>query len=87
MQQDLIDHLTATLPQLPDKAIDELVHDFGLTLKDAKTLVALDDGRRLGYFDEVLAVLARLLQENDSDPSITKSIKAKHAKLVANWCD
>ena len=58
-----------------------------MTLKDAKTLVALDDGRRLGYFDEVLVVLARYLQNRDSDPSITKSIKAKHAKLVANWYD
>lgn len=82
------------MPELPDVSIKELVDDFKLTLKDAKTLIVLDDGRRLAYFDKVLALLVKRLQDPKfagtpiqclSDHSITKAEKAKHARLVANW--
>ena len=39
---------------LPDESIKELVDVVGLTVKDAKTLVSLDGGERLDYYDEVL---------------------------------
>ena len=46
-------HVSDTLPKLPEDTIKDLVENSGLTIKDAKTLVALDDGDRLEYFDEV----------------------------------
>lgn len=83
------------MPELPDTSIKELTDDFGLTLKDAKTLVTLDNGERLEYFDNVLACLVRCLQDGTdnidttqcvADTSVPKAEKAKHARLVANWC-
>ncbi|KAF2848263.1 hypothetical protein T440DRAFT_429155, partial [Plenodomus tracheiphilus IPT5] len=52
--QDLIAHLQETLPRLPDSVLELHVEDFGLTTKDAATLLALDDGNRLEYFREVV---------------------------------
>ncbi|CAL3968955.1 unnamed protein product [Diplocarpon coronariae] len=48
--QDLIDHLASTLGVLPDEEIDILVTEFGLTTKDAMSLVSLNDGGRVAYF-------------------------------------
>lgn len=49
---------------------------MGLTLKDAKTLVTLDDGARLDYFDEIL----------DEMNKVEMVHQEKHyAKTVANW--
>ena len=82
------------MPELPDTSIKELVDDFKLTLKDAKTLISIDDGKRLEYFDEVLAGLVKSLRvdgypgpvwQSLRDPSITKADKAEYARLVANW--
>ena len=80
------------MPELPDTSIKELVDDFKLTLKDAKTLISIDDGKRLEYFDNVLAGLVKTLQgypggslKYSRDPSITKADKAEYAQLVANW--
>jgi aspartyl-tRNA(Asn)/glutamyl-tRNA(Gln) amidotransferase subunit B len=41
---------------LPDELLTMLVADtfHGLTIKDAKTLVSLDDGDRLEYYMDVL---------------------------------
>lgn len=75
-RQKLIEHISKTLPKLPDTSIDELVSSLGLTLKDAKTLTSIDDGARLDYFDEVLEALNRKYPDAES---IT------HAKIVANW--
>ena len=49
---------------------------MGLTLKDAKTLVVLDDGARLDYFDDILYEMSKqdMAQEEKT-----------YAKTVANW--
>lgn len=58
--QDLLDHLQASLGVLPDEEINILVEEYGLTVKDAMSLVALNDGGRVEYFrntvDEYLAL-------------------------------
>jgi aspartyl-tRNA(Asn)/glutamyl-tRNA(Gln) amidotransferase subunit B len=58
--QDLLDHLQASLGVLPDEEINILVEEYGLTIKDAISLVALNDGGRVEYFrntvDEYLAL-------------------------------
>ena len=70
------------------------MNEYNIKLKDAKTMVSLDCGRQLDYFDRVLALLAKYLQDENfsgtadqclTDPSITKLEKAEHAKTVANW--
>lgn len=80
-----------TLPKLPDHSIRMLVEVRDLTLKDAKTLVALDDGARLDYYDEVLAQLECLpahsadkpLEEQRPNSRVTQDQRL--AKTAANW--
>ncbi|KAJ9665244.1 hypothetical protein H2201_004718 [Coniosporium apollinis] len=78
--EDLLQHLRSTLPMLPDETADMLVEDpaYGLTMKDAKTLVALDDGDRLDYYLDVVQILRQQL------PSDLQS-SSKFAKVAANW--
>jgi aspartyl-tRNA(Asn)/glutamyl-tRNA(Gln) amidotransferase subunit B len=47
-------HLKQTLPMLPDELLTMLTADHGLTLKDAKTLISLDDGARTDYYLDVV---------------------------------
>ncbi|KAF2402136.1 hypothetical protein EJ06DRAFT_520215 [Trichodelitschia bisporula] len=51
---ELVARLRETLPALPDELSDELTTKFGLTIKDAKTLLSLDDGDRLDYYFDVV---------------------------------
>lgn len=74
--QKLVEHISKTLPKLPDTSTDELVSILGLTLKDAKILASIDDGARLDYFDEVLEALNRRYPDSEH---------IAHAKIVANW--
>jgi aspartyl-tRNA(Asn)/glutamyl-tRNA(Gln) amidotransferase subunit B len=75
--QDLINHLKLSLPKLPDTMIETLTTDYGLTTKDAGTLLSLDDGERLDYFFEVLSQLQGIdLPEVD---------QAHLGKVAGNW--
>ncbi len=65
---------------LPDISISRLVNNLGLTLKDAKILVAIDDGARLDYFDEILDAL-NCAAKNSEDILQER----QYAKIVANW--
>lgn len=80
MAKDLIHHLRETLPALPDDILQMLTEDpnYGLTMKDAKTLISLHDGDRLETYLETLA-----LNRSELDPSSDEWKKA--GKLVANW--
>lgn len=66
---------------LPDDSIDYLVNHLNLTLKDAKTLVTLDDGARLDYFDEIL------MKVNDRGRNSGYKLldHRKYAKTLGNW--
>ena len=73
---------------LPDDSIANLVNDLELTLKDAKTLVALDNGARLDYFDSILDELAVLRYREISSEQEWQEWglqDRKYAKTVANW--
>ncbi len=65
------------------------MNELNLTLKDAKILVASESQRQLLYFDKTLWSLVKMLQPNFPTPSKASSksrgLKAKHAKVVANW--
>lgn len=84
--QDLIEHLQETLPILPDESIRELVDHLEITLKDAKTIVALDDGERLDYFHEVTARLRHSMGDSNSTHDSDNTLMyRKMAKTAANW--
>lgn len=70
---------------------------LGLTLKDAKTLVSLDSGERLDYYDEVLDGLGcsmdnieRAICEDPLDmeeQNLPSTPLRKRGRIVANWFD
>jgi aspartyl-tRNA(Asn)/glutamyl-tRNA(Gln) amidotransferase subunit B len=79
--EDLVGHLASSMGMLPDAEIDELVGGYGLSAKDALSLMLLDDGARIQYFYNVLDALEERLglgNEAESDQ--------RHALLAANWC-
>jgi aspartyl-tRNA(Asn)/glutamyl-tRNA(Gln) amidotransferase subunit B len=77
----LVAHLASSMGVLPDAEIDELVGRYGLSSKDALSLMLLDDGARIQYFYNVLEALEERLglgSDAESDQ--------RHALLAANWC-
>ncbi|EMD66333.1 hypothetical protein COCSADRAFT_112659 [Bipolaris sorokiniana ND90Pr] len=78
--QDLVEHLKNTLPKLPDVNVDVLVHNYGLTTKDAITLLSFDDGERLEYYMDVVTESVRLAEEQQEGASL-KTL----GKIAGNW--
>jgi aspartyl-tRNA(Asn)/glutamyl-tRNA(Gln) amidotransferase subunit B len=62
---DLLHHLQSTLGVLPDDDISLLTSTYGLTTKDALTLVSLNDGGRAEYFHNVVDELVILSGDKD----------------------
>ncbi|KAI4733056.1 hypothetical protein E4T50_16389 [Aureobasidium sp. EXF-12298] len=82
ISNELVEHLRKTLPELPDSTVSRTLNDFGLSLKDAKTLFSLDDGERLEYCAETIELVqAKLSAQTKNDGQN----QAKVGKLVANW--
>lgn len=71
---DLVEHLRATLPELPEETVKRVVADYGMSVKDAKTIVSLDGGDRLEFMEETVALLYAL-----------DSTLPKVEKTVGNW--
>ncbi|KAI4718399.1 hypothetical protein E4T48_05436 [Aureobasidium sp. EXF-10727] len=82
ISNELVDHLRTTLPELPDSTVSRTLNDFGLSMKDAKTLFSLDDGERLEYCAETIELVQAKLSAQESNDS---QAEAKVGKLVANW--
>lgn len=79
--EDLVGHLASSLGTLPDAEIDDLVGTYGLSAKDALSLMTLDNGARIEYFYNVLDALEdRLGLASDAKSD------QRHALLAANWC-
>ncbi|CAK4031756.1 Glutamyl-tRNA(Gln) amidotransferase subunit B, mitochondrial [Lecanosticta acicola] len=74
--QDLVEHLSMTLPELPDETVERVQKQYALSLKDAKTIVLLNDGDRLEFLEETVELLKQKLpgQENSTT-----------GKTVGNW--
>jgi aspartyl-tRNA(Asn)/glutamyl-tRNA(Gln) amidotransferase subunit B len=77
LNQDLISHLSGSLPKLPDTMIETLTAQYGLTTNDAGTLLSLEDGNRLDYFFDVLS----RLQEFD----LPEVDQAQLGRVTGNW--
>ncbi|EXJ89860.1 aspartyl-tRNA(Asn)/glutamyl-tRNA (Gln) amidotransferase subunit B [Capronia epimyces CBS 606.96] len=74
---DLIKFVRQTLPPLPTELAKMLVEEYGLSATDARTLVLLDDGDRLIYFQKVVAELSSLATYSVPQPDL--------GKMAANW--
>lgn len=77
INKDLVSHLQESMGQLPDAEVDELIIDFGLTPKDALSLVALDGGCRVEYFWNVIDALNKKLPPDIPRPTCYQ--------MAANW--
>jgi aspartyl-tRNA(Asn)/glutamyl-tRNA(Gln) amidotransferase subunit B len=60
--------------------VDMLVHQHGLTAKDAITLLSLDDGARLDYYMCVVDVQAKQHAEQKEDVPLETI-----GKMTGNW--
>ncbi|KFG87386.1 glutamyl-tRNA(Gln) amidotransferase, B subunit [Metarhizium anisopliae] len=80
---DLVEHLRTSLAVLPDAELDTLINDFGLTAKDALSLIILDNGARVQYFYKVLDGIDRKMQVELADR--TRPDFKSYASLAANW--
>ncbi|CAJ2509636.1 Uu.00g146620.m01.CDS01 [Anthostomella pinea] len=75
---DLVHHLRDTMGELPDVEVDGLMKDFGLTAKDALSLIALDGGMRIEYFWNVIDALTARLGPDALENQLC-------FQLAANW--
>ncbi|QIW96249.1 hypothetical protein AMS68_001767 [Peltaster fructicola] len=73
----LVGHLRETLPELPEDTIQRVQQTYGLTAKDARTIVSLDDGDRLEFMEQTV----HLLKEKLPDASELTKVH----KTVGNW--
>jgi aspartyl-tRNA(Asn)/glutamyl-tRNA(Gln) amidotransferase subunit B len=77
---DLVEHLSATLPPVPEELREILTTKYGLSQVDARDLLELNDGQRMIYFQEVVDSLSKgtsnsaIVTENDGV-----------GRLVGNW--
>lgn len=64
------------------EAEGEGVGEYGLTVKDAGTLMAWDNGARVGYYEEVVRLVREeLLREGVTDQKALKDV----GRVVGNW--
>lgn len=69
------------MPHLPDHNVETLVKSFGLTYKDALTLLSLDNGERYEYFLQTMESLrGGMEQKTESFP------QTDFGRLAGNWC-
>lgn len=83
IEDDLVNHLRASLAVSPDTELDRLIAQFGLTPKDALSLINLENGARVLYFYKVLNALEEMLAA-DLDKSGISDLHT-YAGLVGNW--
>lgn len=73
---DLVEHLRSTLPELPETTVERVQAAYGLSAKDARTIVGLDDGDRLDFMEGTVDLAVQKLDGKDV---------AKLGKLAGNW--
>ena len=87
---DLLSHLRSTLGVLPEQEIELLVSDYGLTAKDAKSLVSLNDGHRVEYFRNVVDHLIEWapgqgVASSTNNVAANLLVQKRLGKLAGNW--
>jgi aspartyl-tRNA(Asn)/glutamyl-tRNA(Gln) amidotransferase subunit B len=79
---DLVKRLQESVVFPPDAELDTLIETYGLTPKDAVSLIAIDGGARVEYFYNVVEMLKGRLQDYSSD--LSPPLKS-YATLAGNW--
>ncbi|KAG7135621.1 hypothetical protein HYQ45_006616 [Verticillium longisporum] len=78
---DLVDHIRKSVAYLPDHELSELADVYGLTAKDALSLLSLDNGGRIEYFYNVVESFGARLQQG-TEGGLDVRV---YAPLAANW--
>jgi aspartyl-tRNA(Asn)/glutamyl-tRNA(Gln) amidotransferase subunit B len=80
---DILAQLRDTMPVLPDEALGILTTDpaYGLSIDNAKTLLDLDQGARLEYFQDCVDILSSL----QSKAAQGKKGTSTNGKTMGNW--
>lgn len=60
--------------------VDMLANTYGLTTKDAITLLSMDDGERLEYYLDVIRCLVRQNEQHEKDVPLETL-----GKITGNW--
>ncbi|KAL1957936.1 hypothetical protein VTO42DRAFT_5328 [Malbranchea cinnamomea] len=83
---DVLTELQATMPALPDEILQILTEDpmYGLSIEDAKTLIELDDGARLEYYQDAVDTVKSLHQSGEPQAGDQQRSSA-NGKMVGNW--
>ncbi|KAK2749334.1 hypothetical protein FQN55_003660 [Onygenales sp. PD_40] len=78
--EDVLLHLKAKMPPLPDDLLQLLVKtpEYGLSIDDAKPMIELDDGQRLEYYLDAVHILISL--QGDIGENVFTG-----GKVVGNW--
>lgn len=87
--EGLVERIRDTLPPLPDEILAGLVGPpFGLSVKDAKTLMAWDEGRTssdepavIGFYKDIVKRVEEALSGDCEKPRKGKEV----GKIVGNW--
>ncbi|KAK0625460.1 GatB/GatE catalytic domain-containing protein [Bombardia bombarda] len=88
IDDNLVRHLGNSMGTLPDAEVDQLMQQYGLSSKDALSLMLLDNGRRIEYFYDVLDELEQRLglEKVSETTTVDAVVDQSHARLAANWC-
>lgn len=91
--EDLISHLQSTLGVVPDEEINILTKQFGLTIKDAMSLLSIHEAGMYNFFRDVVDDLMSLdgypqgneeAAETSSSDDYQKDL-SKLGRLAGNW--
>jgi len=81
--EGLLDRMRESMPRLPDELLDVLTGEdggYGMSIKDAKTLIGMDEGERLEYYFEAVERLGGLLTNEER-----KMVRGGVGRVVGNW--
>ncbi|KAM0426888.1 hypothetical protein ACHAPT_007784 [Fusarium lateritium] len=80
---DLVAHLRRSLAVSPDSELDTLIAQYGLTAKDALSLINLENGSRVQYFYKVLKSVEEKLAAELTETEMPEF--KSYSTLVGNW--
>ncbi|TPX17913.1 uncharacterized protein E0L32_003014 [Thyridium curvatum] len=78
---DLVSRLAETMGALPDAELDDLIQNYGLSSKDAVSLMLLDQGGRIQFFYDVVDSLEERMKEDLQGKVDVKELRV----LAGNW--
>ena len=81
--KDDIEEIKAKVPELPEQKIERFTSEYGLDIKDAKSLS--EDARVAEYYEETVSELKEWLSSTGVKEKEMVKVSKKITKLAANW--